>query len=210
MSKTAVHVVDDDEAARDSLAFLLRSAGLPAKAYASAGEFLAALPSLRGGCLITDMRMPEMNGLELLRELKARKIEMPVLAVTGHGDIPLAVEAMRSGAIDFLEKPYDDQVLLRIVRAALEDQEEQSRQMGRRSEIAARLDQLSARERQVLDGLIAGHPNKVIAYDLGISIRTIEIYRANVMTKMQAGSLSDLIRMTVAVLPQPAPQKAAG
>lgn len=205
-----IHVVDDDEAARDSLTFLLQSVGFDVKPHASATAFLIDLPALPTGCLITDLRMPELDGLQLLRELRRRHIEMPVLIITGHGDIPLAVEAMRAGAVDFLEKPFDDQALLASVRAALASQQEQSRQTGQKSEIAARIEQLSARERQVLEGLIAGHPNKVIAYDLGISIRTIEIYRANVMNKMRATSLSDLIRMTMTVpLPPPLRQTAA-
>lgn len=201
MPPNVVHVVDDDEAARDSLAFLLQSAGFSVRTYACAATFLTELAALQGGCVITDLRMPEIDGLQLLREMKNRHAEIPVLIITGHGDVPGAVEAMRAGAINFLEKPFDDQVLLATVRAALETQQEQSRQTGQRSEIAARVEQLSARERQVLEGLIAGHPNKVIAYDLGISIRTIEIYRANVMTKMRATSLSDLIRMTMTILP---------
>lgn len=208
MPLETVHVVDDDEAARDSLAFLLQSVGFSPKAHASATAFLDDLPAAPAGCLITDLRMPGLDGLQLLRELKRRHVEMPVLIITGHGDIPLAVEAMRAGAVDFLEKPFDDQVLLASLRRAFAGQQEQSRQTGEKSEIAARIEQLSARERQVLEGLIAGHPNKVIAYDLGISIRTIEIYRANVMTKMRAASLSDLIRMTMTV-PLPPPRQAA-
>lgn len=208
MQLEIVHVVDDDEAARDSLAFLLQSVGFAVKAHASATAFLDELPASPAGCLITDLRMPGFDGLQLLRELNRRHVEMPVLIITGHGDIPLAVEAMRAGAVDFLEKPFDDQVLLASVRRAFASQQEQSRQTGEKSEIAARIEQLSARERQVLEGLIAGHPNKVIAYDLGISIRTIEIYRANVMTKMRAASLSDLIRMTMTV-PLPPPRQAA-
>lgn len=209
MPPDIIHVVDDDEAARDSLAFLLQSVGFTVKAHKSATAFLIDLPALPAGCLITDLRMPELDGLQLLRELRRRHVEMPVLIITGHGDIPLAVEAMRAGAADFLEKPFDDQALLASVRTALASQQEQSRQTGQKSEIAARIEQLSARERQVLEGLIAGHPNKVIAYDLGISIRTIEIYRANVMSKMRATSLSDLIRMTMTVPLPPPPRQAA-
>lgn len=209
MPPDVVHVVDDDEAARDSLAFLLQSVGYSVKTYASAAALLAEPPALAEGCVITDLRMPGIDGLQLLRELKKRHVEMPVLIITGHGDIPLAVEAMRAGAVNFLQKPFDDQDLLATVRSAFESRQEQSRQTGRKSEIAARLDQLSVRERQVLEGLIAGRPNKVIAFDLGISIRTIEIYRANVMTKMRAGSLSDLIRMTMTVPLPPQRQAAA-
>lgn len=196
----AIHVIDDDEAVRESLAFLLGSAGFTVKAYASAPAFLGGLPpQATGGCIITDVFMPEMTGLQLLAALKERQNTIPVIVVTGQGDIPLAVEAMRSGALDFLEKPFDDEILLKSVRSAFAHQQELGRQSDQRSEIASRLGLLTQRERQVLDGLIAGRPNKVIAYDLGISIRTIEIYRANVMTKMRASSLSDLIRMTLAV-----------
>lgn len=210
MPPELVHVVDDDDAARDSLAFLLQSAGYAVEAHASPTGFLADLVPSPSSCVITDLRMPDINGLDLLRELRKRHVEVPVIIVSGHGDIPLAVEAMRAGAVNFLEKPFDDQALLASVRAAFTDHQEQNRQTGQRSEIATRIEQLSARERQVLEGLIAGRPNKVIAYDLGISIRTIEIYRANVMTKMRATSLSDLIRMTMAVQPSATQKTAAG
>ncbi|CAN5115799.1 response regulator FixJ [soil metagenome] len=192
-----VYVVDDDEAARDSLAFLLRTAGFEVRTYAAAASFLAEFAILPPGCLITDMRMPGMDGLDLLRELQRQDSAMPAIVITGHGDIPLAVEAMKLGATDFLEKPFDDTALLTAVGNGLRNRRERSRQDEQRSSVQRRLESLSARERQVLDGLISGHPNKIIAYDLGISIRTIEIYRANVMTKMQAGSLSELIRMTL-------------
>lgn len=199
MLHETVHVIDDDEAARESLAFLLGSAGFAVKAYSSASAFLAELPAQTGGCIITDVYMPGLTGLQFLNALKERQNTIPVIVITGQGDIPLAVEAMRSGAFDFLEKPFDDEIMLKSVRSAFAQQQEQGRQSDQRSEIAARLALLTQRERQVLEGLIAGRPNKVIAYDLGISIRTIEIYRANVMTKMRATSLSDLIRMTLAV-----------
>lgn len=199
MLHETVHVIDDDEAARESLAFLLGSAGFVVKAYSSASAFLAELPAQTGGCIITDVYMPGLTGLQFLNALKERQNTIPVIVITGQGDIPLAVEAMRSGAFDFLEKPFDDEIMLKSVRSAFAQQQEQGRQSDQRSEIAARLALLTQRERQVLEGLIAGRPNKVIAYDLGISIRTIEIYRANVMTKMRATSLSDLIRMTLAV-----------
>lgn len=192
-----VCVVDDDDAARDSLAFLLQSARVQVQAYESAAAFLAALPALRPGCVITDIRMPEIDGLELLRRLKGMNIPVPVIVITGHGDVPLAVEAMKMGAADFLEKPFDDEILLAAVRAALNTQQQDDRRQAEKVEIAARSATLSAREREVLDGLVAGQPNKTIAYDLGISPRTVEIYRANVMTKMQAKSLSELVRMAL-------------
>jgi two-component system response regulator FixJ len=189
-----IYVVDDDEAVRQSLAFLLGSAGLAVRLYDSAASFLAGLSGVSGGCLITDIRMPGMSGLELLHALKAKSCRLPTIVITGHGDVPLAVEAMKAGAIDFIEKPFDQEVLLGAVKTALErgggaSEEERA--------VAAKLASLSARERQVLDGLIDGHSNKAIARDLGISPRTVEVYRANLMTKMEAGSLSELIRMAL-------------
>jgi two-component system response regulator FixJ len=154
---------------------------------------------LSGGCVITDVRMPGMSGIELLKHLRGRKLAMPVIVITGHGDIPLAVEAMKWGASEFLEKPFDDDLLLAAVRSALADQASDQETTAQRQAIEQRLAKLSTRERQVLDGLIAGHANKTIAYDLGISPRTIEIYRANVMTKMEAQSLSELVRMAITV-----------
>jgi len=196
-----VHIVDDDEAVRQSLAFLLSTAGVAVRVYDSATSFLDALPSLQSGCLITDVRMPDMTGIELLQRLKAKSIDLPVIVITGHGDIPLAVEAMKSGAVDFIEKPFAEDAILKAVRAA----EHAVRKHGKRSEeeaaVAARLRSLSERERQVLDGLVAGNANKTIANDLGISPRTVEVYRANVMAKMQAKSLSELIRMTLSAPP---------
>ena len=194
----SVHVIDDDEAMRDSLAFLLRSANIPVRTHESAVAFLAALAGVRSGCIVTDVRMPEIDGLELLRRLKQLGVHLPVIVITGHGDVPLAVEAMRVGAADFLEKPFDDDVLLAAVRSALAREHEESRRHAEKADIVRRAATLSQRERQVLDGLVAGKPNKVIAHDLGISPRTIEIYRANVMDKMQAASLSELVRMALA------------
>ena len=190
-----VHIVDDDEAVRQSLAFLLSSAGLAVRLYDSATAFLAGLASVKGGCLITDMRMPDMTGLELLHQLRAKACGLPAIVITGHGDVALAVEAMKAGAIDFIEKPFDEEAILHAVQAALERGSEG--EGGDAPAIAARLASLSERERQVLEGLIAGHPNKTIAYDLGISPRTVEVYRANLMTKMEARSLSELIRMAI-------------
>jgi two-component system response regulator FixJ len=192
-----VHVIDDDEAVRHSLSFLLESAGLGVRCYTSAAEFLGALPLAHGDCIVTDVRMPDIDGLELLSRLKAQGLGLPVIVMTGHGDVPLAVEAMKRGAIDFLEKPFDDEALLGAVRTAFTLHDRESKRASDRAEIATRLAGLSQRERQVLDGLVAGKPNKIIAFDLGISPRTVEIYRANVMTKMQAGSLSDLVRMSL-------------
>lgn len=192
-----VHIVDDDEAMRDSLLFLLDSAGLEARAYDSAASFLNALPGLEPGCILTDVRMPQINGLEMVRRVKAAGIELPVIVMTGHADLALAIEAMRAGVIDFLEKPFEDEVLLSVLRAGLGRGEADRQRAQGRQNVRDRRAALSGREAEVLDGLLAGKPNKIIAYDLGISSRTVEIYRANVMTKMQAGSLSDLVRMTL-------------
>jgi two-component system response regulator FixJ len=195
--KAFVHVIDDDEAVRQSLAFLLGTAGLEVRTYDSATAFLDALPNVVAGCVITDVRMPVVSGIELLRRLRKLKLAVPVIVITGHGDVPLAVEAMKIGAADFLEKPFDDEALLASVRSALNVLDRDRKREAERSEIESRLSGLSSREREVLDGLVAGQANKQIAHTLGISPRTIEIYRANLMTKMQAASLSDLVRMAM-------------
>ena len=192
-----VHVIDDDDAVRDSLAFLLTSARIAVATYPSAVEFLRALPEISGGCVVTDIRMPGMTGIELLRRLNENGSRLPVIVVTGHADVPLAVEAMKLGAREFLEKPFDEDSLLAAVRSALDRRRDEGRREAHQAEVREHLAGLSARERQVLDGLVAGNPNKTIAYDLGISPRTVEIYRANVMTKMQAASLSELVRMAM-------------
>lgn len=192
-----VHVIDDDEAARHSLAFLLGTAKIDVKTYDSATAFLAVAANVKSGCIITDVRMPEINGIDLLRRLKELKIGVPVIVVTGHGDVPLAVEAMKIGAAEFLEKPFDDEVLLNAVRSALNKQNTDSKRQAERADIDSRLAALSNRERDVLQGLVSGLANKQIAFNLGISPRTVEIYRANLMTKMQASSLSDLVRMAL-------------
>lgn len=192
-----VHVIDDDEALRDSLAFLLHTAGLRVQTHASAAAFLAVLPNADLTCIVTDVRMPGMSGIDLLRRLKELGISVPVIVVTGHGDVPLAVEAMKFGAADFLEKPFDDDILLASVRSALRQQAGEIKRQTERAEIDSRLAALSPRERDVLGGLVGGHANKQIAFDLGISPRTVEIYRANLMDKMKAGSLSDLVRMAL-------------
>jgi two-component system response regulator FixJ len=196
-SSDLVHVVDDDDDARDSVAFLLGTADIAVMAYPSAEAFLEALPGIAGGCVLTDVRMPGIDGMELLRRLKENGAALPVIVMTGHGDVPLAVEAMKLGAVDFLEKPFDDSALIASVQAALSRDRANNEQAGRQAEILERMESLSPRERQVLDGLVAGHPNKTIAFDLGISARTVEVYRANVMTKMKAGSLSELVRMAL-------------
>jgi two-component system, LuxR family, response regulator FixJ len=198
-AQRVVHIIDDDEALRESLAFLLRTAKLEVKSFDSAKTFLDALPDESLACVITDVRMPDMSGIDLLRRLRERKVGVPVIVVTGHGDIALAVEAMKIGAADFFEKPFNDDLLLASVHAALDHQHDQTKRDAERAEIEQRLATLSAREKDVLAGLIEGRANKQIAFDLGISPRTVEIYRANLMNKMQADSLSDLVRMALVV-----------
>jgi two-component system, LuxR family, response regulator FixJ len=194
---SVVHVIDDDEALRESLAFLLGTAHLAVRTYESATAFLDGLPRAEPGCIITDVRMPGISGVELLRRLKSLEAPFPVIVITGHGDVPLAVEAMKLGAVDFLEKPFEDDALVAAVQSALGRHQHDARHAAEKAEIFERIASLSERERQVLDGLVAGNPNKTIAFDLGISPRTVEIYRANVMTKTKAKSLSELVRMAL-------------
>ena len=202
-NEAVVHVVDDDVAVRQSLSFLLASDGLPVRLHESASAFLDSVKTTPDGCVVTDVRMPGIDGIEFLRRLKSHGFTLPVIVMTGHADVPLAVEAMKEGAIDFIEKPFDDDLFLAVVRAALKQQERHAHQDAQTAEVRARVQALSQRESQVVEGLIAGKANKVIAYDLGISPRTVEIYRANVMTKMQASSLSELVRMALLVGVQP-------
>ena len=192
-----VRVIDDDEAIRESLTFLLGTVGLDVRTYDSATAFLTALPTISVGCVVTDVRMPGISGVELLRRLRELGVSMPVIVITGHGDVQLAVEAMKIGARDFIEKPFDDETLLGAVRAALDDGERQAQHDAERVALLERFAGLTNRERDVLQGLVAGKPNKIVAFDLGISPRTVEIYRANVMAKMSAGSLSELVRMAL-------------
>jgi len=194
---SVVHVIDDDQAVRESLSFLLKSAGLSVDTYESATSFLHRMSEVTTGCVITDVRMPDLSGIDLLNRLKEMRVRLPVIVITGHADVPLAVQAMKSGALEFFEKPFDDEILLSAVKAALQHQGADAKRDADRAQILVRLATLSNRERQVLEGLVAGHPNKTIAYDHGISPRTVEIYRANVMSKMQAASLSDLVRMAL-------------
>jgi two-component system response regulator FixJ len=196
-SEIVVHVVDDDQAVRDSLAFLLERAGMPNQTYASAENFLAALPHVKSGCVVTDVRLPGMTGLELLGHLSRAGKAISVIVITGHGDVPLAVEAMKLGADDFIEKPLNGELLLASIRAALSKVQDEDKYEVERTDAVERIGRLSPREKAVLEGLVAGKPNKVIAFDLNISPRTVEIYRANVMTKMHAASLSRLVRLSL-------------
>jgi len=197
VSEPLVHLIDDDEAVRASVSFVLEMNDLPARTYESAVEFLAVAESLKSGCIVTDVRMPEMSGLDLVRALKERGVKLPVVMITGHGDVPLAVEAMRAGVIDFIEKPFDDAVLLRSVRMALDAKVELDAHAEERQRFEQVLATLSGRETEVLRGVVAGKMNKVIAYELGISQRTVEVYRANVMSKTHANGLSDLVRIAL-------------
>jgi two-component system, LuxR family, response regulator FixJ len=196
-SKGKVYVIDDDEAMRDSLSFLLESAGFDVTLFESAVKFLDALPELAFGCVVSDVRMPGLDGIELLKRMKTRPSAFPIIIMTGHGDIPLAVDAMKLGAIDFLEKPFEDDRLITMIEMAIQQAEPAAKSEALTQDIVARIATLSPRERQVMDGLIAGLSNKLIARDYDISPRTIEVYRANVMTKMQANSLSELVRLAM-------------
>jgi two-component system response regulator FixJ len=196
MSELKAHVIDDDDDARESLAFLLSTADVLTETYSSAKAFLAVAEKARG-VVVTDVRMPEMDGLELVRRLNELGVTLPVIVMTGHGDVPLAVEAMKAGVVDFLEKPFDDEAMLGAIRAAMDRQGRSQAREDERKAFLQRFESLSSRERQVLGGLIAGKANKVIAHDLDISPRTVEIYRAHVMTKMKAQSLSELVRMAL-------------
>lgn len=194
-----VYVIDDDGAMRDSLDFLLGSAGFSVRLFDSAPIFLNELPELAFGCVVTDIRMPGIDGIELLRRLNsspgARKL--PVIVMTGHGDVPLAVEAMKLGALDFLEKPFEDERLIGMIETALSQNESGSKDEAITADMVTRVASLTERERQVMQGLVAGQSNKVIAREYDISPRTVEVYRANVMTKMQAGNLSELVRFAI-------------
>jgi two-component system response regulator FixJ len=196
-TKGTIYVIDDDEAMRDSLNFLLDSSGFGVTLFDNAQSFLDALPGLAFGCVVSDVRMPGLDGIELLKRLKAQRCTFPILIMTGHGDVPLAVEAMKLGAVDFLEKPFEDDRLVTMIESAIREGEPAAKNDALAQDIAARVASLSPRERQVMEGLIAGLSNKLIARDYDISPRTIEVYRANVMTKMQAGSLSELVRLAM-------------
>ncbi len=190
-----IHVIDDDDAVRDSIQMFLANEGLEVRTYPSADAFIAVLDSAPPGCVVTDVRMPGMSGMELLAEIARLRLAMPVIVVTGHADVPLAVRAMKSGAVDLLEKPFKAADLIDAVSRALEVGRNSQRNVLSAQEAQARLATLTMRETEVLDRLVRGQPNKIIAYEMGISPRTVEVHRANVMKKTQAGSFSELVRM---------------
>ncbi len=193
--KQIVHVIDDDDALRDSVRLFLVNEGLGVRSYASATDFLAGLEFAPTGCVVTDVRMPGMSGMDLLAHIAAKGLLLPVIVVTGHADVPLAVRAMKQGAVDLLEKPFQADELIGAVRRALALGKDSQTNETDTQDILTRLATLSVRENEVLDRLIKGQPNKIIAYEMGISPRTVEVHRANVMKKTQAGSLSELVRM---------------
>ncbi len=199
-----VHIVDDEEAVRNALAFLLGTSGFAARIHVSATAFLEVAPGIRNGCLITDLRMPDLDGVELLRRLKESNAMLPAIVISGHGDVQMAVEAMKNGALDFIEKPFSDDVLIAAIERAVQQAETSTRDDATTKAITSRLASLSERETQVLKGVVDGLPNKVIAYELGLSPRTVEVYRAGLMGKMNAGSLSELVRMVLSVNWKPA------
>jgi len=199
MLNLTVFVIDDDEGVRESLTLLMRNAGLKCRSYASATAFLGQLEPEHQGCVVTDIRMPEMDGLSLVRRLRDTGCAMPIVVITGHSDVQLAVQVMKAGARDFIEKPFKNDVMLKAVRDCLDRAKADAANQTHRAIIQRRLDTLTDRENQVFEALFRGRSNKEIAQDLDISPRTIEIYRANVMAKMQADSLSDLIKMMIVI-----------
>ncbi len=197
--KAIVHIVDDDKAIRDSLGMLMKSVGFESRSYDSAEKFLDEADLYAPGCLIVDIRMQGMSGLELQQLLKNKDSKLPVIIITGHGDVPMAVQAMQAGAIDFLEKPYDNNVLVMRIKECLTDASESQDKLLFVADAKARLSRLTPRERQVMNLLVAGKHNKVIAKELAISVRTAEAHRAKVMKKLRAESLSDIVRLSMAV-----------
>ena len=198
LAKSTVFVVDDDQAMRNSLKWLIESVGVAVESFSSADEFLAQYQPGRAGCLVLDVRMPGMSGLELQEHFARNDIHIPIIIITGHGDVPMAVRAMKAGAIDFIDKPFNDELLLESIRNALAIDQQQREFQSRRAEIAARLAHLTPREHEVMKMVTEGRSNKEIAMDLGVSAKTVEAHRARVMEKMEAGSLAELVRMVMA------------
>lgn len=193
-----VHVIDDEDGVRRSASFMLKTSGFATRTWESGVAFLKEARHAEPGCILLDIRMPDMDGLEVQQALKERGIAMPVIVLTGHGDVTIAVRAMKAGAVDFIEKPFDSDVLLGAIARAFERIDTAANVLVRAAEADVALGALTAREREVLDGLAQGYPNKTIAYDLGISARTVEVHRANVMAKLGARSLSDALRIAFA------------
>ncbi|OOZ42268.1 DNA-binding response regulator [Solemya pervernicosa gill symbiont] len=198
-NEATVFIVDDDEAVRDSLQWLMRSVGLAVETFPSANDFLEGYERERSGCLVLDIRMPGMGGLDLQEQLAAEQVRLPVIFITGHGDVPIAVRALKAGAVDFIEKPFKDQALLDSVQRAIALDEEQRHETGLQADISARLKLLTPREREVMEMVVHGSANKVIAIELGVTQKTVEAHRAKVMEKMEARSLSELVRMRLSV-----------
>lgn len=196
-----VHLIDDDSAVRDAVGLLLRTEGFKVITYDSALAFLKTATPHAEGCVVTDVRMPELTGIDLIAKMKEDRVCMPVVVLTAHADVPLAVEAMKLGAVDLLEKPFEDEALLAAVGAALERRNAEESRSRESMEIQTRLASLTRRENEILAGLLKGLSNKVIAHDLGISIRTAEVHRANIMAKMRAGNLAELVKMALAATP---------
>lgn len=192
-----VHIVDDEEPVRNSLAFLLGAAGFAVRTHATASAFLEIAPGIRNACLVTDLRMPDIDGVELLRRLKQSNMMLPAIVVTGHGDVQMAVEAMKNGALDFIEKPFSDDVLLQSIARAADQATSKLDVDAAQSRTREKLQSLSDRELQVLKGVVQGQANKTIALELSLSPRTVEVYRAGLMSKMQARSLAELVRMVM-------------
>lgn len=201
--KRLIHLVDDDEAIRKSAGFVLKTSGFAVHTYASGDELLKEASSLEPGCILLDIRMPGMDGLQVQEALKSKGVALPVVIMTGHGDVTLAVQAMKAGAIDFIEKPFEKMVLLRAIEQAFDRLDRTKSAKQRATDAKVLLQALTPRERDVLDGLAQGLPNKTIAYDLGISPRTVEIHRANLMTKLQVKSLSEALRIAFAAQDSP-------
>ncbi len=196
-NKQTVFIVDDDEPVRGALQLLMKSVGHDAKTFATGNEFLASCGPEISGCLVLDIRMPGMSGLELQEKLHKQGVNIPIIFITGHGDVPMAVEAMKQGALEFLQKPFREQDLVDLVNQALEENENSHKLALQRTEIAPRIAKLTPRERQIMDMIVQGKANKVIAIDLGVSQRTVETHRTRIMRKMQAKSLAELVQMAV-------------
>ena len=196
---STVYIVDDDQAIRYAMELLMRSVGLDYEIFHSADDFLADYTNDRAGCLVLDIRMPGLGGLELQEKLNELGSTLPIIFITGHGDVPMAVEAMQKGAVDFIQKPFRDQELLEQISEALKTDQERRSVRDQKSEVLNRAEKLTKREHEVMDLVVTGKPNKVIAYELGVSQRTVEIHRARVMEKMEARSLADLVRMHLAI-----------